>query len=288
MKKRSKFIACFVLLIYMLNVSRVYAFSKGPKIENGNINKAGTSTSTTVNPNQPANKGPLSIMPSLKATQVVSNFDQFGLPTRGEEIAVITLSANSKSDKVEVIRIRLFPQYAPNTVDLFKKRIISGYYNGLSINRIIANSYIQGGTAPETTISSSLANNSSLDTFSLDLRNFRGAVSTVVGDSSNSLNQFIIVQSKASNIENNMLDYMGKAVDNTTGNKLFSKDVINKYKRIGGAPWLDSQNVVFGQVIQSQNQGMSAVDNISKVAVDDNNKPKKDIKIIKIELMNYK
>lgn len=289
MEKRYRFIAFLVLLIYMLSVSTVYAFGKTPKIviiKKAMVNSI--SVAASLSPNQSATKGASTLAPSLKMTQTVSNFDQFGLPARGEEIAVITTNLSSKNDKNEVIRIRLFPQYAPNTVDLFKKRILSGYYNGLSINRIIANSYIQGGAVPENTISATNINSNSLEESNLDLRNFRGAVSTVAGDSSNSLNQFIIIQSKASNIENNMVEYMNNAVDNITGDKLFSKEIIKKYKKVGGAPWLDSQNVVFGQIIQSQTIGMTTVDNISRVAVDDNNKPKRDIKIIKIELVNYK
>lgn len=283
--KKSKFIISFILIIYMLCVSTGFATKKTVKVLQHNsiikkvVTASGISIGTKKNaPSQVIRKQNTNGNPNNKAATKQQNvfFTQFNPPAKGEEIAVITTNKGE-------IRIRLLPEYAPNTVELFKKRVNAGYYNGLSINRIIANSFIQGGTTPQNNSNSTLSVNSTLDKFNPEVRNFRGAVSVVGEDSGNNLDQFTIIQANPISIAQDPLSYMI-----SSGEKQFPKDVINMYKKVGGTPWLDFQNVVFGQVIQSSGKGMDTVDKISRIPVDENNKPKRDIKIIKIELQPYK
>lgn len=294
-KQYNRIIVAIILMIYMLSMSTAFAVNKVPKngIKNNIIIKKVVTTSnivaftqlkkTVTSPKEQVNSSNVNANKSTVKTQVVEKvskvaaYDQFALPSRGDVIALITTTVGE-------IRIKLLTEVAPNTVNAFKKRINEGYYNGLSIYKIIPNSVIQGGTVPQGSPDSG---NGTLNESNSQVRNFRGAVSSVVGDSAGKLDQFTIVQGDASNIANDTLSYMTTAADKN-GNKLFPKDVLNKYKKVGGAPWLDTHNVVFGQVINSQKQGMKTIDKISKVSIDENNKPKKNIKIIKIELVNYK
>lgn len=41
--------------------------------------------------------------------------------------------------------VQLYPEYAPKTVENFKKLVSEGFYNGLSFHRIVEGSMIQGG-----------------------------------------------------------------------------------------------------------------------------------------------
>lgn len=288
MKKRyCRKIIFSILVIYMMTVSSAFALIKGPKNIDSSINinttsllsnpkdKKSSQNQDNINLGNNQGKNPGKLLPSLKPATKVVAFDQLGEPAKGEEIAVITTSL-----KNGVVKIRLFPQFAPKTVELFKERVNSGFYNGLSINKIIPNSMMQCGLNQQTNPSNmNLVNESSLDEPSSEVRNYRGAIATIGKDGS--LDQFIIVQADSSGIVKDTLGY----IENNSSS--FPKDVINKYKKLGGAPFLDFQNIVFGQVIQSQGQGMKTIDKIAKVNIDENNKPKNEIKIIKIEIQNY-
>ena len=58
---------------------------------------------------------------------------------------VVTMETNSGTIKIE-----LYPEIAPNTVNNFISLVESGYYNGLSFHRVIKGFMIQGG-CPEGT-----------------------------------------------------------------------------------------------------------------------------------------
>lgn len=251
-------ILIFILAIYIASIASVNAFAgSGRKLSTfinlGSVKKV---TVELVNPNKNNNKP----QQTLKSQQSNRNFEQFNPPAKGEEIAILKTNAG-------VIKIRLLPQFAPKTVQNFINRINSGYYDGLGFNRVISNSLIQGGEANQSD-----PDNSDIDEYNPEVRNFRGAVSAVSNDQGKDSGQFIIVQADFNFIDKDPINYM-----QSSGETMFPSYVINKYKKVGGAPWLDFHNVVFGQVIQ----GMNVVDKISQAKVDENNKPIRDIRIMK-------
>lgn len=236
---------------------------------NTGVSTGQTDTSTAVL----SNSSPAQTQSQLSQKQSQSkienkNFYQLAPPVKGEEIAVIKTNVGS-------IKIKLLSDYAPKTVAFFKERVNNGFYNGTEFFKVVPNSMIQGGQQSQgSTISTD-----QLDDFNSEVRNFRGAVSLVYSDSNSPQDQFLIVQADATNIVNDPLNYMIKA-----GETQFPKYVINQYRKIGGAPWLDFHNVVFGQVIKGK-QGLDTLDQISQQEVDESNKPKKEIKIIKINII---
>ena len=48
-------------------------------------------------------------------------------------------------DTGEVIKLELYPEIAPKTVENFEKLVNSGFYNGLTFHRVIRGFMIQGG-----------------------------------------------------------------------------------------------------------------------------------------------
>lgn len=64
---------------------------------------------------------------------------------------------------------------------------------------------------------------------------------------------------------------------NTGGTVKLTPEIREAYKRLGGTPHLDGQYTVFGEVIE----GLETVDSIQQVETDKNDRPVKDIKIIR-------
>ena len=71
--------------------------------------------------------------------------------------------------------------------------------------------------------------------------------------------QFFIVQ--ADSIDDSLIIEMEQVG--------FNPDVIEKYKAVGGTPWLDYKHTVFGQVIE----GMEIVDHIATVEKNERDMP---------------
>ena len=181
---------------------------------------------------------------------------QFNNPKAGDQIAVITTSEG-------VIRIRLFPEQAPKTVEAFTNLVKDGYYNGQKVSTIINGFKIQAGDPSAASAKSLPADGE----FSFDLWNFRGAV-TATGKGS----EFLIVQAKS---PINSVDEMKQAK--------FPEKVIKKYEETGGAPHLDWNNTVFGQVIN----GMDIVDKIAALDSDDDGKPSDEIIITTVTIETH-
>ncbi|WP_017756269.1 peptidylprolyl isomerase [Calidifontibacillus oryziterrae] len=159
-----------------------------------------------------------------------------------------------KTTKGNIV-IKLFPEQAPKAVENFVTHSKNGYYNGLTFHRVISDFMIQGGD-PEGNGKGgeSIWGEPFEDEFSSQLFNFRGALSMANAGPNTNGSQFFIVQ--ADLIDEELVDQMVQA--------RFPNNVIEKYKEVGGTPWLDGAHTVFGQVVE----GMEVVDAISSVEVD--------------------
>lgn len=164
------------------------------------------------------------------------------------------------------VKIKLFPEQAPKTVENFLGHAKSGYYDGIIFHRVITDFMIQGGDPTGTGMGGeSIWGSSFEDEFHSDLFNLRGALSMANAGPGTNGSQFFIVQMK--NISPDMIRQMEKVG--------YPEEVIKAYAENGGTPWLDHKHTVFGQVVE----GMDIVDNIANVAKDMRDKPKEDVKI---------
>jgi peptidyl-prolyl cis-trans isomerase B (cyclophilin B) len=158
------------------------------------------------------------------------------------------------------IKIKMLPEVAPKAVENFTTHAKNGYYDGLTFHRVMNNFMIQGGDPNGTgTGGESIWGKPFNDEFSKDALNFRGAVSMANCGPNTNGSQFFIVQ--LDNVDPRLAGQMEDAG--------FPKEAIEKYKEIGGTPWLDFKHTVFGQVIE----GMDVVDNIAKTPTGGNDKP---------------
>jgi len=195
---------------------------------------------------------------------------QLEMPVKGDMIAVMKTSMGD-------IKIKFFPENAPKAVENFLTHSKNGYYDGLKFHRVISDFMIQGGD-PEGTGrgGESIWGRPFEDEFSLELRNYRGALSMANAGPCTNGSQFFIVQ--LGGVPAGLTAQMKHI-----GAPDYSDEVVSNYEKLGGTPWLDFKHTVFGQVFE----GMDVVDAIANVPVDGSDAPINDVLIEKIEVTEF-
>lgn len=207
---------------------------------------------TTVNKDT-EQQGETSMYPQL-STEVASN----------EALVIMHTSMGD-------IKIKLFPEYAPKTVENFLTHAENGYYEGIIFHRIIEDFMIQGGDPTGTGMGGeSIYGEEFEDEFSMNLFNLRGALSMANAGPNTNGSQFFIVQSAQAPATAEQLKTGG-----------WPDEIAEAYAKNGGTPHLDQKHTVFGQVIE----GMEVVDQMAAVEKGPQDKPVKDITIDSIEVI---
>ena len=196
--------------------------------------------------------------------------NQLEHPKAGDLIAVMHTTMGD-------IKIRLFPDQVPKTVENFTTHAKNGYYNGVLFHRVISGFMIQGGDPQGTgMVGESIWGGPFADEFDVDLHNLRGALSMANAGPNTNGSQFFIVQ--APEVHEGLLAQMEGLTD-----RGFPRQTIDNYKAVGGTPHLDFKHAVFGQVYE----GMDVVDAIASVETGRADKPVEDVKITSIDIGVY-
>lgn len=171
------------------------------------------------------------------------------------------------------------------TKENFEKLVKRHFYDGLLFHRVIKGFMIQGGDPDSRNAKPGevLGNGGSKKTipaeFDTSLFHKKGALAMAREDNevnpkkASSSSQFYIVEGKTfTNLEMNRIEeHFGIKIP---------EDNREVYRTIGGAPFLDMNYTVFGQVVS----GMGVIDKIASAQKDKNDRPLHDIKM-KITLM---
>ena len=142
------------------------------------------------------------------------------------------------------VTLRFFPEDAPKAVENFVTHAKNGYYDGIVFHRVIKDFMIQGGDPTGTGM---------------------GGESIFGGEFDNE------PSSRLSHIVGALS--MANAGPDTNGSQFFVVQGRN-------AKYLDGDYSVFGQVVE----GMDVVDSIAKTPVDRNDRPKTEMKIVKMSV----
>ncbi len=200
------------------------------------------------------------------------NLDQLKKPEVGEEIIVMETNKGT-------IKIRLFENVAPKTVENFKTHVKNGYYDGISFHRVINDFMIQGGDPTGTGMGGeSIWGQPFVDEFDMEYRNLRGALSMANSGPNTNGSQFFIVQ--LSEVGKDIIAQMRDAGEENG----YPESIVKAYEEIGGTHWLDGKHSVFGQVYE----GMDIVDTIATSEVNASDKPLEDIKMEKVYVEEVK
>jgi cyclophilin family peptidyl-prolyl cis-trans isomerase len=181
------------------------------------------------------------------------------------------------------------PQHKYNFLQLVEKKT----YEGLLFHRVIKDFMIQGGD-PESIDADStkvLGNGSMGYTLPAEIKfpehyHKRGVLAAarksdnVNPTKESSACQFYIVT--GSIITDEELDFYEKNINKLLTPKeplKYTEEQRRQYKTFGGAPHLDGNYTIFGEVVE----GFDVLDKIQNIPTDKNNRPKQDIKILKMK-----
>lgn len=185
----------------------------------------------------------------------------------GTEVKEIIMHTNKGN-----VKIALYPELAPKTVENFLGLAEKNYYDGIIFHRVISDFMIQGGDPTGTGMGGeSIFGEQFEDEFTPYLYNLRGSLSMANAGPNTNGSQFFIVT--ASNVPANMLGQMEGAG--------YPEEIIEAYRENGGTPWLDQRHTVFGHVLE----GMDIVEAIDKVETNPSDRPLEDILIESIEVL---
>lgn len=183
---------------------------------------------------------------------------QLMVPSEGAATATFVTSMGT-------FKAFLFEKDAPMACTNFIGLANNGYYNGISFHRVIKDFLVQSGDATGTgTGGSTIWNNNSFPVEVTDkLHHYSGALSMAhpQGDSTDNFSQFFVVAAPQNSID--------KDAQQSLTDSGVREAVVTGYAQVGGAPYLDNLNTVFGQIYS----GMDVIDAIASAETDENGKP---------------
>ena len=202
-----------------------------------------------------------------KRPEVTSEERQFTAPADGDLIAIFTTNLGE-------VRAVLYPDLAPMAVDNFVGLVNQGYYNGTTIWRSQDGFAVQGGDATGTGTGGSTiwSNNPYPLEANASLKHYAGALCAANSPDADpsTTSQFYFVQALPSSVD--------KAARETLEGAGVRQEVIDAYAAVGGLPYLDNTDTVFGQVYE----GMDVVDRIADAPTDYNDRPRTEQRMKKV------
>ena len=210
--------------------------------------------------------------------------------------AYVPMMAQSHQVKLETtagnIVLTLYDD-TPRHRDNFLKLVGEQFYDSLLFHRVIKNFMIQGGDPTSRHAESGvMLGNGSLD-YTVEAEFYdaegrllhphqRGAVAMArQGDKNNPERrsggcQFYIVWGRT--YATTQLKTIGEKVEAQTDHRVtMTPELMDLYRTVGGAPHLDGQYTVFGEVTE----GLEVVDRIQQVQTDDYDRPIDDVRILR-------
>jgi cyclophilin family peptidyl-prolyl cis-trans isomerase len=202
----------------------------------------------------------------------------------GSQIAVIETTLGT-------IKVRLYPEFAPKTVENFVKLANEGYYDHTYIYRVQPDIYFAGGTSQPDGGNDekfNIENERVPSEISSSLWPFRGSL--IALDTYTENNFWDVLFNKAKNFTGSQFLICG-SVEFTDEfiaelNKTDFPDVIKKgFIELGGVPNYSQKLCIFGQTYE----GFDVLDKILKATLIDGEslRPEEDIEIISIDIQVY-
>ncbi len=206
---------------------------------------------------------------NIKRDEIQSEELQFLSPEDGDTIAIFDTSMGE-------ISAILYLEHAPQACENFITLANEGFFDETIFSRVSSGFCVQGGFATDGTAHTIWDDNPYPIETTDDLHHYAGALCAPVNENGLASSPFYFMQSLPESVPESILTEL-----ETLGVRA---EVIEAYKAAGGEPYLDYTDTIFGQVYD----GMDIVDDISSVAIDEEEKPLEDVILhnVTIEIYN--
>lgn len=206
---------------------------------------------------------------------------QLEAPKDGDPIAIFDTTEGE-------IRVVLYPEYAPNTVEKFTAKVKEGYYNGLDIAGIMSNMYfLSGYTKDENGNYIARQNDDELidNECHVNLWPFKGALLTFSEQPGYSDSRWFICNTDEETLTKDAIEELKTSAmeyeDEVAREKLL--DLFDKFYEIGGVFGAGGTYTVFGQTYE----GYEVIETICAIPTNEDGIPLQEVKINSITLSEY-
>lgn len=196
---------------------------------------------------------------------------QLSAPAEGAPIAIFDTSLGE-------IRAQLFAQDAPLAVQNFTSLAQEGYYDGITFHRAVYGFVVQSGDAGGDGLGGrTIWGRPYPVEYSGRVRHYSGALCAAFSqdDPVSGGSQFYFVAALPGALDEGLRAQMEGAG--------WPEDALEAYAQVGGLPYLDNTDTVFGQVYQ----GMEVVDAIARAETDENGRPLEEITLNSVTIASY-
>ena len=199
---------------------------------------------------------------------------EIGENDENRPIAIITTSLG-------IIKIALYPEYAPNTVANFIERVEEGFYDNTSVLAVQDGVFFAGlnseGEA-KTSTGEPIENE-----YSVNMWPFRGAVGSYYGNTPGfGDSRFFIINEQELNVEQleQLKEISVEYDEDGEPLQMLPDELIAAFEEVGCAVTLSGFFTIFGQTIE----GIEIVEEITKSELDRQSRPTQEIEIVSIKI----
>ncbi|MGN0649255.1 MAG: peptidylprolyl isomerase [Oscillospiraceae bacterium] len=203
-------------------------------------------------------------------------------PKDGDTIAIFDTSYGE-------IRVKLYEEYAPNTVNAFVERAKSGYYDGQVIYGVMSDVYfLTGGNETENGYYKGRESDAELvaNEYSVNMWPFKGALLSYSEKVGYSDARYFIVNTDAESLTEDAIGQLKESADkreDETERKNLNM-LFDKFYEVGGVFGLSGTCTVFGQTYE----GFDVIEKLCAIPTSNTNRPDKDVFINSVTISVYK
>lgn len=221
-------------------------------------------------------------MASYNFKEMNTDYIQLKPPTAGDKIAVIDTDYGE-------IRVVLYEQYAPNTVQNFIKNAEAGIYDNMPVKGVRDDTYFLTGGKDDKKgnyIGRDSDDELVANEYSVDLWPFTGALLSFSEEKGSSDSRWFMVNNDAETLTEEAINELKEGAQNREDAAEREKIIamFDKFYEVGGVFGLAGENTIFGQTYL----GLDVVKQLTHIPADENGEATETVMIKSVTISEFK